>query len=105
MASIESVTLEAAEPAAAEKFYTDAFRLGTRLRVRAAEAPTSGFRGFTLSLTVPQPATVHSLFETAVKAGATPVKPVKKSFWGYGGVVEAPDGTLWKLATSAKKDT
>jgi hypothetical protein len=24
--------------------------------------------------------------------------------WGYGGVVQAPDGTIWKVATSAKKD-
>ena len=33
------------------------------------------------------------------------MKPVKKSFWGYGGVVQAPDGTLWKVASSSKKDT
>ena len=33
------------------------------------------------------------------------MKPVTKSFWGYGGVVQAPDGTLWKIATSSKKDT
>ena len=25
--------------------------------------------------------------------------------WGYGGVVQAPDGAIWNLATSAKKDT
>ncbi len=24
---------------------------------------------------------------------------------GYGGVVQAPDGTIWKVATSAKKNT
>jgi predicted lactoylglutathione lyase len=33
------------------------------------------------------------------------LKPAKKSFWGYGGVVQAPDGAIWKIATSAKKDT
>ena len=33
------------------------------------------------------------------------LKPVTKSFWGYGGVLEAPDGTIWKIATSAKKDS
>ena len=33
------------------------------------------------------------------------LKPVEKSFWGYGGVVQAPDGTIWKVATSSKKDT
>jgi predicted lactoylglutathione lyase len=41
----------------------------------------------------------------AVDGGATPLKPVAKSFWGFGGVVQAPDGTIWKIATSAKKDT
>ena len=35
----------------------------------------------------------------------TPLKSAAKSFWGYGGVVRAPDGTIWKVATSAKKDT
>jgi hypothetical protein len=37
--------------------------------------------------------------------GATPLKPVAKSFWGYGGVVQAPDGAIWTVATSSKKDT
>lgn len=105
MASIESVTLEVADPAAAERFYTTAFGLGTRVRLRASEVPTTGFRGFTLSLTVSQPANVKRLVDAAVDAGATPLKPVAKSFWGYGGVVQAPDGTIWKVATSAKKDT
>ena len=56
MASIESVTLEVADPTAASRFYTDAFGLGTQVRLRASDAPTTGFRGFTLSLTVSQPA-------------------------------------------------
>ncbi len=38
-------------------------------------------------------------------AGATVLKPAAKSMWGYGGVVQAPDGAIWKIATSAKKDT
>ena len=105
MASIESVTLEVADPTAADRFYTAAFGLGTRLRLRGSDAPTSGFRGFTLSLTVSQPANVSSLIDAALDAGATPLKPATKSFWGYGGVVQAPDGTIWKVATSAKKDT
>jgi hypothetical protein len=88
-----------------ERFYTDAFGLGTQVRVRASEAPTEGFRGFTLSLTVSQPGTVGNLIGAAVEAGATPLKPVAKSFWGYGGVVRTPDGTIWKVATSAKKET
>ena len=44
MTSIESVILEARDPAAAEAFYAAAFGLGDRLRVRASDAPSSGFR-------------------------------------------------------------
>lgn len=105
MASIESVTLDVADPTAANRFYTAAFGLDTQIHLRASEAPTTGFRGFTLSLTVSQPATVNSLIDAALEAGATPLKPAAKSLWGYGGVVQAPDGTIWKVATSAKKDT
>ncbi|MGK8505991.1 glyoxalase [Nocardia asiatica] len=103
--TIESVILEVSDPAAAEAFYAAAFGLGDKVRVRASEAPTNGFRGFILSLVVSQPSTVDSLVGTAVGAGATTLKPAKKSFWGYGGVVQAPDGAIWKIATSAKKDT
>jgi predicted lactoylglutathione lyase len=105
MTSIESLTLEVADLTAAERFYTDAFGLSSQLSLRASEAPTTGFRGFTLSLTVSQPATVSALIDAALAAGATPLKPAAKSFWGYGGGVQAPDGTIWKVATSAKKNT
>ncbi|MET7552245.1 glyoxalase [Streptomyces sp. NPDC005479] len=105
MASIASVTLDVADPSAADRFYTTAFGLDTQIRLRASEAPTTGFRGFTLALTVSQPATVNNLIDAALDAAATPLKPAAKSFWGYGGVVRAPDGTIWKVATSAKKDT
>jgi predicted lactoylglutathione lyase len=105
MSSIESVTLEVPDPTAAERFYAAAFGLGTQLRLRASEAPTSGFRGFTLSLVVSQPATVDGLIGAALDSGATPLKPVKKSLWGYGGVIQAPDGAIWKVATSSKKDS
>ena len=104
MASIESLTIEVADSAAAGRFYTAAFGLGTPLRFASAEPPTTGFRGFTLSLTVSQPADVKALVDAALAAGATALKPVAKSLWGYGGVVQAPDGTIWKVATSAKKD-
>jgi hypothetical protein len=105
MASIDSVILEVADPAAAQRFYLDAFGLDTQVRLRAAEPPTTGFRGFTLSLTVSQPAIVDGFVDAALAAGATSLKPVSKSLWGYGGVVQAPDGTIWKVATSAKKNT
>ena len=102
---IEYVTIEADDPAAADVFYDKAYGLGGTVAVRASHAPTSGFRGFALSLVVSQPSTVDSLVGTAVDSGATTLKPVKKSFWGYGGTVQAPDGTIWKIATSSKKDT
>jgi predicted lactoylglutathione lyase len=105
MASIASVTLEVADPTAAHHFYTVAFGLDTQVRLRASDAPTTGFRGFTMALTVSQPATVDGLIGAALDAGATSLKPAAKSLWGYGGVVQAPDGTIWKIATSAKKDT
>ena len=104
MTSIESITLDVTDPAAAEKFYAAAFELDTQVRLRASEAPTTGFRGFTLSLIVSQPANVNALVDAALDAGATGIKPAAKSLWGYGGVVQAPDGTIWKIATSKKKD-
>jgi catechol 2,3-dioxygenase-like lactoylglutathione lyase family enzyme len=118
--AIHSVTLEVPDLTAARAFYDDAFVLGPALGLRAsessqgsegsgaspvAEAPSSGFRGFTLSLVVSQPGTVDALIASALDAGATELKPVRKSFWGYGGVVRAPDGAIWKVATSARRDS
>jgi predicted lactoylglutathione lyase len=103
--TIESLTLETSDAAAAEAFYERAFALGDTIKVRESDSPTSGFRGFTLSLVVSQPGTVDNLVGRALEAGATTLKPARKSLWGYGGVVQAPDGTIWKVATSSKKDT
>lgn len=105
MPSLESVTLEVADLAAAERFYNAAFDLGSAVHLRPTDEPTSGFRGFTLSLIVAQPSTARGLLDAALDAGATSLKPAAKSFWGFGGVVRAPDGTIWKVATSAKKDS
>ncbi|MGW3289802.1 glyoxalase [Streptomyces sp. NPDC001002] len=102
--ALASVTLEVADPEAARLFYS-AFGVDTYIRLRASEEPSAGFRGFTLALTVSGPATVDGFVGAAVDAGATVLKPAAKSLWGYGGVVQAPDGTIWKIATSAKKDT
>jgi len=105
MTSIDHIIIEAADAESAADFYATAFGLDKQVRVRTSDAPTSGFRGFTLSLTVSQPANVHALVDAAVAAGATVIKPVAKSLWGVGATVQAPDGTIWKIATSAKKDT
>jgi catechol 2,3-dioxygenase-like lactoylglutathione lyase family enzyme len=105
MTSIACVILEVDDPAAAERFYGTAFGLRGQVRPRASQAPTTGFRGFTLSLVTSQPGNVDALLDAAVAAGATVLKPAAKSLWGYGGVVRAPDGTIWQLASSSKKDT
>ncbi|GAB2503649.1 VOC family protein [Nocardiopsis aegyptia] len=105
MADIASVTLEVDDTAAARHFYSTAFGLDSQVRLRAAREPTTGFRGFTLSLVVSQPADAKGFYDAALDAGATSLKPAAKSLWGYGGVVRAPDGTVWQLATSSKKDT
>jgi predicted lactoylglutathione lyase len=73
--------------------------------VRASDTPSTGFRGYTVSITVAQPADVTAFVEAALAAGATAIKPVATSLWGVGGTVQAPDGAIWKIATSAKKDT
>jgi predicted lactoylglutathione lyase len=73
--------------------------------VRDSDAPTSGFRGFALSLVASQPGDVDALIDAALDAGATVLKPAVKSFWGYGGAVQAPDGTICKVASSKKKDS
>src|SRR5258708_6873367 len=102
--SLASVTLEVADVEAAARFYSD-FGVDTYVSLREAEANSTGFRGFTLALTVSGPATVDGFVAAAADAGATVLKSAAKSLWGYGGVVQAPDGTIWKIATSAKKDT
>ncbi|MCX5044975.1 glyoxalase [Aldersonia sp. NBC_00410] len=103
--TIEYITLEVADIDSAKRFYDRAFGLGDLLRFRASTAPTSGFRGCVLSLVVADSAVVDSFLGPAIEAGAKEIKPAKKSFWGYGGVIEAPDGTIWKVATSKKKPT
>ncbi|MFK4089516.1 glyoxalase [Kribbella sp. NPDC020789] len=104
MTTLASITLEASDPTAAADFYRAA-GLDTYVSVRAAEVPPAGFRGFALSLVAAQPGDVDALITAATDAGATTLKPATKSFWGYGGVVQAPDGTIIKVACSKKKDS
>ena len=80
------------DPTAAERFYTTAFGLGPQLHLRASQAPTAGFRAFTLSLTVPQPGNVNALIGAALDAS-----PVKFGLYGRRALAKdagvAPDGT------------
>lgn len=105
MTSIDAITLEVADVSAAEAFYADAFGpVADRLRFRKAEELSSGFRGYTLSIIVAQPADADLHLDAAIGAGATVLKPASKSLWGYGGSVQAPDGAIWNVASSKKKD-
>lgn len=105
MTTIDAIIIEAADAAAATALYGTALGLGDRVRLRAPSEPSEGFRGFTLSLVVTQPGSVDALMATALEAGATEVQGAEKSLWGYGGSVQAPDGTIITLASSQKKDT
>ncbi|WP_236863473.1 glyoxalase [Brevibacterium daeguense] len=104
MTKIEYITAEADDPGAEERFY-QALGLGDLVRVRASDAPTAGFRGFTLSLVVPQPAVADGIIEAAVEAGGTLMKSASKSLWGYGGAVSSPDGMIVTVASAGKKNT
>jgi uncharacterized glyoxalase superfamily protein PhnB len=102
--AIASLTLEVSDSAASQHFYETALGIGPQVRARTADTPAIGFRGFTISLVVGQPSTVDSLLDSALAGGARTLKPAEKGLWGYGAVVQDPDGVIWKLATSAKKD-
>lgn len=104
MVVITSVTLGVADPVAAKEFHA---ALGVEAQVGAqdAHAPVPGFGAFILSLVVAQPSTVDKIVEAALGAGGTTLKPASKTFWGYGAVLHGPDGCLWKVATSKKRDT
>lgn len=107
MTAITSIVLEApeADTEAANALYASAWGLDKQVVVRLGDAPTDGFRGYTLSLIAFQPADVDALVNAALDAGATSIKPVSKSLWGYGGPVRTPDGAVWTIASSSKKNT
>ncbi|QPZ37609.1 glyoxalase [Paramicrobacterium chengjingii] len=102
--ALTSITLEVPDIADAERFYA-AFDLGSQLEFRQSAEHSEGFRGFTISLIVSQPANAGVLLDAAIDAGATVIKPAAKNLWGFGGTVKAPDGTIVKVATSKKKNT
>lgn len=102
---IRSITLEVADVAAAQRFYAAAFGGEPRVRLAEGSAPSEGFRGYALSVIVAEPAVVDGFSAAALAAGAEQIKPPRKSFWGYGAAFRAPDGTVWTVASSSKKNT
>lgn len=101
--TIDSVAVQADDIAAAQAFYT-ALGLTDTIRVVPTEGASTGFRGYTLSLVVAGPSNVDAYLAAARAAGATILKPAKKSLWGYGAAIQAPDGAVWTFASSSKKD-
>ncbi|WP_036510345.1 hypothetical protein [Nocardia aobensis] len=105
MTSISHLVLGTTSPSAAESFYSTAFGANAPIRAESSVDESTGFRGFTLGVDVSGAASVDKLFSQALGLGATEVKPPRKQLWGgYSGVLRTPDGTILKIATTAKKD-
>ncbi|HEY0261048.1 MAG TPA: glyoxalase [Lacisediminihabitans sp.] len=105
MLSINHLSLGTTDPDAAAAFYRGPLGLDDRIRAHADREPSSGFRGFTLGLDVPEPEHVDRLVAAAIDASAESLKPAKRQFWGgYSGVIRTPDGTVVKIATSDQKN-
>jgi catechol 2,3-dioxygenase-like lactoylglutathione lyase family enzyme len=117
--SVDAITLGVLEPDQARRFYIDGFGLTVLADhgdfvslglgehsaplslyandALAADAQTKpdgdGFRGFTISYLVEQPAAVDLVVSRASAAGAQVIKPAKRSMWGgYSGVSGLPTG-------------
>jgi len=59
----------------------------------------AGFAGVALAHNARSEADVDATMAEAVAAGATLVKPARKTFWGgYSGYFADPDGHLWEVA-------
>lgn len=58
-----------------------------------------GTGAMTLAINMVDRASVDDAFQTALNAGATPLKPPKDVFWGgYSGYYADPDGHVWEVA-------
>lgn len=104
VSTLTKVVLEADDVTAAESFYR-ALGVEPFVEVRPATSDSRGFRGFTMSLVCAQPANVDALVAAGVEAGASTLKPAAKSLWGYGAAIQSPDGSVWTVAASSKKNS
>jgi catechol 2,3-dioxygenase-like lactoylglutathione lyase family enzyme len=70
-----------------------------KLAEDARLADGQGFGGITLAHNEPSQMQVDAVYAQAVAAGATPIKPPAKTFWGgYSGYFTDPDGYPWEIA-------
>ncbi|MCE7030458.1 VOC family protein [Jiella avicenniae] len=122
-ARITLVTLGVADVARATAFYaalgwkksadsvqTTAFMIGEAIVLSLwdrAEMVADGGEGdlpagsgsMALAVNFDSPEAVDAFYARAVEAGASPVKPPKKAFWGgHSGNFRDPDGHLWEVA-------
>lgn len=59
----------------------------------------AGSGSMALAVNFDSPEAVDAFYARAVEAGAKPVKPPQKAFWGgYSGNFRDPDGHLWEVA-------
>ncbi|MBP0618041.1 VOC family protein [Jiella mangrovi] len=59
----------------------------------------SGSGSMALAVNFESPAAVDAFYARAIEAGADPVKPPQKAFWGgHSGNFRDPDGHLWEVA-------
>ena len=105
MTTLTQLLIETEDPSSTERFYAEALGLGERIRAHGTDAPSTGFRGATVSLVVPDPMVADAFMDAGAAAGAGIDKPAKRSLFGYGGTLRAPDGTLVTIASSSKKPT
>jgi catechol 2,3-dioxygenase-like lactoylglutathione lyase family enzyme len=70
-----------------------------KLAEDARLADGQGFGGITLAHNEPSQMQVDAVYAQAIAAGATPIKPPAKTFWGgYSGYFTDPDGYPWEIA-------
>ena len=77
------------------------FGLDDLAKDQGVPTATLGHGAMTLARNFASEPEVDAAFALALAAGATPVKPPEKVFWGgYSGYFADPDGHVWELAVN-----
>jgi hypothetical protein len=90
MPTISRLLFGAEDAVAAAHFWNAAMPENAPVEVSESNAPTDGFRGFTLSLIAAQPGDVDALVSAGRDAGADLVKAAAKSLCGATVACSAP---------------
>lgn len=105
MTTIEQIQIRADDTEQAMTFYSSVFGEDFPVVAIPGGVRPGGFDGFALSALTAQPGDVDLVIAHAANSGAKVLKPAKKSLWGYGGTLSAPDGTIIHVASETKKDS